>query len=414
MKYGIHILIPCLLALAACNVNENKAEVTAPGAPANVLAGVGNGKVTVTWLPPVSNGGGVILGYTVRAVEDTLKTCMTIETEYSCIVSGLQNGASYSFVVRAFNSKDTSIFSSPSIAVTPFVPIYQEWTTRAISLPGIFSVAANDSLWVATGNGILTSKNLVDWTQRESWTANDVVWTGIRFIAVGGGYNKRYNQGGGTFSVGYRNIGYSMNGKDWTNLPIYNDMIYGSPPLRAVAWRGIEGADGQMVAVGDGGVILTSANGVDWTTQSSGISVNLVSVVWAGNQWVAVGGLDMVLTSPNGVQWTQHAQCNEVFNAITWTGSRLVAVGNSGAVCVSQDATEWSRYVADPYTRLYAVQWTGNHLVAAGQNGVILTSSTGENWTSQTSASPVIDLFAIGVRHDTVVVAGSGTVLTSP
>ena len=87
---------------------------TAPAAPTNVTGTPGSGSVTVSWTAPTSNGGASISSYLVES--DGVQVCSSATT--SCTVSGLTNGTSYTFTVKAVNAVGTSVASAPSAAVT--------------------------------------------------------------------------------------------------------------------------------------------------------------------------------------------------------------------------------------------------------------------------------------------------------
>jgi len=90
-----------------------------PGAPTSVLAtSVGQGRVTVSWKAPVSNGGSAITGYTVRASGADSQACAT-NGALSCSVAGLANGTAYTFTVVATNAIGNSGASAASGVVTP-------------------------------------------------------------------------------------------------------------------------------------------------------------------------------------------------------------------------------------------------------------------------------------------------------
>ena len=80
---------------------------------------------------------------------------------------------------------------------------------------------------------------------------------------------------------------------------------YEAASLRDVAWNG-----SLYVAVGNGGIILTSSDGVTWYPRNSGTTASLLAVVWDGAEWVVVGTLPdagssgITLTSPNGINWS--------------------------------------------------------------------------------------------------------------
>jgi Calx-beta domain/Fibronectin type III domain len=87
-----------------------------PGAPSNATATAGNGSATVTFTAPVSDGGDPVNSYTVTASPGgaTVKGVTSPIT-----ITGLVNGTSYTFTVRATNPEGTGPASPPSNAVTP-------------------------------------------------------------------------------------------------------------------------------------------------------------------------------------------------------------------------------------------------------------------------------------------------------
>lgn len=90
---------------------------TAPDAPTGVTASAGNGKVSVAWLAPASNGRSAITGYTATATPGGGK-CSTAGAR-ACTVKSLRNGTAYTFTVTATNAIGTSPASAASAAVTP-------------------------------------------------------------------------------------------------------------------------------------------------------------------------------------------------------------------------------------------------------------------------------------------------------
>ena len=90
---------------------------TAPDAPTNVTATPGNASASVSWTAPVSNGGSPITSYTVVPDPDEGTVAFTGTT--SALVTGLTNGASYTFTVIANNVIGPSDPSDPSNPVTP-------------------------------------------------------------------------------------------------------------------------------------------------------------------------------------------------------------------------------------------------------------------------------------------------------
>jgi len=206
-------------------------------------------------------------------------------------------------------------------------------------------------------------------------------------------------------------------------------IVLSTPALESVIWTG-----NQLVAVGNNGVVLTSLNGVSWTSRYSGTTKNLNDVTWAGSLLVAVGDSGTILVSSDGSAWTNRTSgvtnpsgTRTIISSITWTGHQLVAVGYSdafgGAILTSPDAIAWvHQSIASP---LSSVAWTGSQLVAVGETpfvstgypraqSPILTSTDGLNWASQSSNTQSALSSVTSTNSQLVAVGISGTILTSP
>lgn len=97
----------------------NNSTTTEPTAPLAVTATAGDRQATVTFSPPSSNGGAAISSYTVTSSPGDITAS---GTNSPIVVTGLENGTTYTFVMTATNSVGTSATSSPSNAVTPTEP----------------------------------------------------------------------------------------------------------------------------------------------------------------------------------------------------------------------------------------------------------------------------------------------------
>lgn len=87
-----------------------------PSPPLAITATVNRGAATVEWSPPASTGGAPVRRYVAVSSPGGL-TCESAGTP-SCIVRGLSNGTTYTFVVTAFNDVGGSTASDPSASTT--------------------------------------------------------------------------------------------------------------------------------------------------------------------------------------------------------------------------------------------------------------------------------------------------------
>ncbi|MDR9857582.1 S-layer homology domain-containing protein [Paenibacillus sp. VCA1] len=93
--------------------------VTTPAAPTNVKAVAGNGEATITFTPPADNGGRPITGYEVTAQPGGM---IVTGAASPITVTGLTNGASYTFTVKAISSAGSGESSAESNPVIPKQP----------------------------------------------------------------------------------------------------------------------------------------------------------------------------------------------------------------------------------------------------------------------------------------------------
>jgi hypothetical protein len=110
-----------LCALAATPAQPGWATPGPPSAPKAVTLVAANGSVIVKWIPPFSNGGHKVLEYEVLTYHNDVRLAINEfhNTKLSQKITGLKNGAAYTFTVGARNSVGWSRLSARSSAVTP-------------------------------------------------------------------------------------------------------------------------------------------------------------------------------------------------------------------------------------------------------------------------------------------------------
>jgi len=140
-----------------------------PGAPTLVGATRGDGSATVSWQPPVTNGGLPVSSYMVVAnpAVATPAACMApalTGSSRNCVFTGLANGQSYTFTVIATTAFGQSAASEPSSAVVPNgVPLAP---TGVAAVAGVGSATVTFTPPVSRGTAItsysVVARNLSD------------------------------------------------------------------------------------------------------------------------------------------------------------------------------------------------------------------------------------------------------------
>ena len=92
-----------------------------PGVPTGVSGTSGNSQVSLSWSAPSNDGGSPITGYVITPyIGGSPQSTRTFDSSLtSQIITGLNNGTSYTFRVAAKNAVGTGSQSSASSSVTP-------------------------------------------------------------------------------------------------------------------------------------------------------------------------------------------------------------------------------------------------------------------------------------------------------
>lgn len=177
------------------------------------------------------------------------------------------------------------------------------------------------------------------------------------------------------------------------------------PTLRAV---GLSGST--LVAVGDRGRIITSTDGVNWTTRPTTVTTTLRGVAAGPTGFVAVGDFGTILQSADGTQWSPAPSVPTTarLNAVT-RAQDFFAVGDSGTILRSPDGRRWTTESSPTNRHLRAIA-SGSLLYAVGDAGTCLQNYRDE-W--QSVASPLASDFTAIIpdiaHHDILSGAVSAT-----
>jgi hypothetical protein len=242
----------------------------------------------------------------------------------------------------------------------------------------------------------LTSSDGVTWTRRDPGTENTlngIAWVGNRFIAVGNNGNILTSSDGTSWSAVNSATGSNLLGIVWNGLKYVivgeNGKIQTSndgsdwtlqnsgtdtATLNDAVWAG-----DQFVVVGENpsGVILTSDTGTIWDSQTPASDHALKGVEWNNSKIIAVGAGGKITTSSNGIVWSGNVVSgvgNNLNDVTVQNNNTIVAVGAGGTIVVSTDTTNWTRKTTPINSVLNGVIHKGTRFVAVGDGGTILAS----------------------------------------
>lgn len=187
-------------------------------------------------------------------------------------------------------------------------------------------------------------------------------------------------------------VGNYTNGANWALQNTVNNN------WRSVCWSPQLSI---LVAVGESGSgnrVMTSPDGIAWTTRSSASDGQWMGITWSAqlSLFVAVG-INCIMTSPDGIVWTSRTSpANLQWRTVIWVSqlSLFVCVAETGsstnAVMTSPDGITWTTRTTNT-NQWVSVIWSPERslLVAISSSGTgnrVMTSPDGVAWTTRASA----------------------------
>jgi photosystem II stability/assembly factor-like uncharacterized protein len=172
-----------------------------------------------------------------------------------------------------------------------------------------------------------------------------------------------------------------------------------------------------LVAVGYGGAISTSSDGINWTPQTSGVTTIIYDVDYSKTleKFIAVDGAN-ILTSSDGINWEKQVTTYEP-RGISCFDNINIITGNNGEILTSTDGVNWTLRTSGVNTSLYSIAYAeslGSYIIC-GASGIILTSQDTIVWNNQTSgvSASLRKIIYSKQRNIIVVVGANGIILTS-
>lgn len=159
----------------------------------------------------------------------------------------------------------------------------------------------------------------------------------------------------------------------------------GGPVSVSTNIHNVRRCNGLWVAVGDGGTILTSADGEKWTKQNSGVSVVLFEAAYGNGVYVAVGNGGTILWSADAKTWTKATSgVSGSLQRVVFGNGVFVACGGSNSLTMSTDGKAWTARSASG--NFYAAAYGDGVFVIAGDSNAVYTSPDGVTWTARSAA----------------------------
>ena len=279
----------------------------------------------------------------------------SVKPDCNSVAHAYRLGGRYTVAVVVSDGKGQTV--SKTMAVTVADPL-QTWATVASGTTvDLKSICAGPGELLAVGNEgrYAKSTNGSTWTTGRATGANNfwfnkVAWTGALYVGVGVDYDPE-------LGVWVAAVATSADGTTWTRR--YAGAAGGE--LMDVAC-----GNGRLVAVGLGGVVVTSTDGLAWSPAASGTFFDLTGLACA-NGWFSVVGqaafygnpvdtTPVILRSHDGLAWEvldpathTYLPADACFEGVDAANDRFLASGWYANIGYSLDATAWRTTMAVPY-----------------------------------------------------------------
>ena len=287
--------------------------------------------------------------------------------------------SSYTGLYAALTTSGTTVVATSQDGIT--------WTARTAPsgnfqmLKGRDGGGASSTRYIAVGSSVaMYSKDGITWTESTPSTLHlwrDVAGGPTIYVAVS-------DAGDATNSVMKSTDG----GATWSNITSFN-----------VGWRGIATDDsGTYVAVGENTnkAMYSTNDGTTWTQSNNHPFGDWTSIAYGDGLWVATSNdADLapnnIITSPDGITWTTQtgAVTDSPIVRVYYLNDKFWAVGDK--VQSSSDGVTWATVDVTPGFNLtslaygYSPEFDNNEQVFVG------TSQTGiDPLTGDTYAAPIL------------------------
>jgi len=166
-----------------------------------------------------------------------------------------------------------------------------------------------------------------------------------------------------------------------------NGVTWGTHHAPAGSWQSIAYGAGRFVALSSaitGMNEMTSTNGVNWSAVA-GPSGEWTGITFGAGRFLAVSAFGQLITSTDGIHWTTTwSRSQFLLNSVAYGNGRFIAVDSAdGDALISLDGFHWSFYpITTPGTPWFAVTYGNGVFSAFNPKGVVATSELGYVWAA--------------------------------
>ncbi len=381
-----------VLLLSSCETGSS-----APP-PAGVKVAPGDGIVTLTWdmEPGVQYWLFSAAGDSVTPEScSSLPECKTIMSAVSPqVVSGLNNGTTYSFTINGRIDGGPGGLGSASVSAVPRLAGTTWKAGAALGQNDLHGVTFGTTfLAVGRGGTMFSSADGIAWA-----ALNSVISADLNAAVYGSGNTSYLAAGAG---------GVMLRSDDelktWTQA-----LTNTSNDLYALAYNG-----SLYLAVGANGTLITSDDGANWTARYPGTSSHLYGVTYGNGLYVAVGAGGTLQTSSDGITWQgATSQTTLHLKGVAYGAGIFVAIGDAGALITSTDGVTWTPQTPIASSPALNALVHGSQFIAAGNGGAIYTSPDGINWAMPSTGNASLYAVTYG-NHGYAAVGASGSNLVA-
>ena len=404
-----------VIILALLTVSCRDQHGAPASAPSNFTVTSSDSQVVLTW--DAQPGQIYAVYYRAGSTVDTANydnTFSPITSPFT--ITNLTNQTQYAFIINASSGGSEPGPSTPVVTATPGIPgTGTSWTIGFSITPNTLRwVAFGGNNFVAVGDGTQSEGGVIFSAQLSNSSSSGITnWSPPQVNPIPANVGLTSVIYNGSLFAALAGDGEIITSPDtvtWTSGTTINSA---GNTMNSIAY----GANA-YVAVGDAGTIETNLASNQtatitgpWATQVSGVTDDLYGVSYVNGTFFAVGKEGVLLTSPNGVNWTTRIASSvnsKNLYQVAYGAGTYVAVGDAGTILTSTDTQTWTPQTAPTGQNLYGICFGSNgQFVAVGAAGTVAYSSTAADGSWAVLTVGIDDLNNIDTSGGEFVAVGS-------